>query len=135
AGHRWHWMEQSFPAHQISLRSAAQENFVIIDQTEGHRVIGEVDRFSAPTLIHEEAIYIHEGIQYQVEKLDYEEKKAYVRRVNVDYFTDANLAVQLKVLHTDKEDESGRLARYYGEVTVNAKATIFKKIKLHTHEN
>lgn len=136
ANDRWFWMEQSFPAHNISLRSAAQENFVIIDMTTSdHRVLGEVDRFSAPTLIHEEAIYIHEGVQYQVEKLDYPEKKAYVREVDVDYYTDANLAVELKVLHVDKEAASGELIRQYGEVTVNAKATIFKKIRLRTHEN
>lgn len=132
---RYYWMEQSFPAHDISLRSAAQENFVIIDMTSGSRVIGEVDRFSAPTLIHEEAIYIHEGVQYQVEKLDYEEKKAFVREVNVDYFTDAHMAIQLKVLHVQKETEEGGLLRQYGEVTVNSKPTIFKKIKLRTHEN
>lgn len=132
---RYYWMAQSFPANAISLRSAAQENFIIIDQTQGNRVLGEVDRFSAPTLIHEEAIYLHEGVQYQVEKLDYEEKKAYVRQVNVDYFTDANLAVELKVLHTDKQSETAKLSRYFGDVTVVAKPTIFKKIKLRTHEN
>ncbi|KRE59519.1 DEAD/DEAH box helicase [Paenibacillus sp. Soil750] len=132
---RWYWMEQSFPAHNISLRSAAQENFIIIDMTNGHRVIGECDRFSAPTLIHEEAIYIHEGIQFQVEKLDYEEKKAFVRQVNVDYFTDASMAVQLKVLHVNREGRVGGLLRQLGEVTVNAQPTIFKKIRLRTHEN
>lgn len=132
---RWYWMEQSFPAHNISLRSAAQENFVIIDMTNGHRVIGECDRFSAPTLIHEEAIYLHEGIQFQVEKLDYEEKKAFVRQVNVDYFTDASMAVQLKVLHVNREGRVGGLLRQLGEVTVNAQPTIFKKIRLRTHEN
>ncbi|WP_135551028.1 DEAD/DEAH box helicase [Paenibacillus cymbidii] len=135
AGDRYHWMAQSFPAQDISLRSAAQENFIIIDLSNGSRVIGEVDRFSAPTLIHEEAIYIHEGVQFQVEKLDYEEKKAYVRQVDVDYFTDANLAVQLKVLHVHREAEEGGLVRQFGEVTVNAQATIFKKIRLRTHEN
>lgn len=132
---RWYWMEQSFPAHNISLRSAAQENFIIIDMTNGHRVIGECDRFSAPTLIHEEAIYIHEGIQFQVEKLDYEEKKAFVRQVSVDYFTDASMAVQLKVLHVNREGRVGGLLRQLGEVTVNAQPTIFKKIRLRTHEN
>lgn len=132
---RYYWMEQSFPAHDISLRSAAQENIIIIDVTNGSRVIGEVDRFSAMTLVHEEAIYIHEGVQYQVEKLDYAEKKAYVREVSVDYYTDANLAVQLKVLQVDREETAGGVLRQFGEVTVNAKATIFKKIKLDTHEN
>jgi DEAD/DEAH box helicase domain-containing protein len=136
SNNRWHWMDQSFPAHDISLRSAAQENFVIIDiSLNVHRVLGEVDRFSAPTLIHEEAIYIHEGIQFQVEKLDYEEKKAYVREVNVDYYTDASMAIQLKVLHVLLEEESNGLLRQYGDVTINAIPTIFKKIRLRTHEN
>lgn len=134
-GDTWYWMEQSFPAHNISLRTAAGENFIIIDISNRNKVIGEVDRFSAPTLIHEEAIYIHEGVQYQVEMLDYEEKKAYVREVDVDYYTDANLAVELKVLHIDKEKTLGHLEQYYGEVTVNAQPTIFKKIRLLTHEN
>lgn len=135
SGDRWFWMAQSFPAHNISLRSAAGENFIIIDISNQNKVIGEVDRFSAPTLIHEEAIYIHEGIQYQVEKLDYEEKKAYVREVDVDYYTDANLAVELKVLHIDQQKTTGDLEQCYGEVTVNAQPTIFKKIRLLTHEN
>ncbi|WP_274362226.1 DEAD/DEAH box helicase [Paenibacillus thermotolerans] len=132
---RWYWMEQNFPANNISLRSAAQENIIIIDTSNGSKVIGEVDRFSAHTLVHEEAIYIHEGVQYQVEKLDYEEKKAYVREVSVDYYTDANMAVELKILHCDKEGEEAAYSRNFGEVTVNARATIFKKIKLRTHEN
>lgn len=74
---KWHWMSDAFPAHGISLRSASQENVIIIDQSDvtNHRVIGEMDRFSAMTLLHEEAIYLHEGVQYQVEQLDWDEKK------------------------------------------------------------
>lgn len=75
-GGRWYWMSDSFPAHGISLRSASQENVVIIDTTNGANVIGEMDRFSAMTMLHEEAIYLHEGRQFQVEKLDWEEKKS-----------------------------------------------------------
>jgi len=134
---KWFWMNQSFPAHNISLRSASQENVVIIDITErgNERVIGEMDRFSSLTLLHEEAIYLHQGIQYQVEKLDYEEKKAYVREVQVDYYTDANLAVQLKVLEEDESRQVQQTELAYGEVSVHAMATIFKKIKFETHEN
>lgn len=137
AGDRWYWMNQSFPAKEISLRTADQENVVIIDisQTARHQVIGEVDRFSAPMYLHEEAIYLHEGVQYQVEKLDLEEKKAYVRQVNVDYYTDANLAVQLRVLEVDREEHAQTYTKTLGEVTVNALVTLFKKIKLYTHEN
>ena len=75
-GNRWHWMTDNFPANNISLRSASDENFVIIDISKPeHRVISETDSFSAPMLLHEEAIYIHEGNQYQVEKLDFEERR------------------------------------------------------------
>ncbi|MBB5323065.1 DEAD/DEAH box helicase domain-containing protein [Anoxybacillus tepidamans] len=136
-GEKWYWMSDSFPAHTISLRSASQENVVIIDisETGAHRVIGEMDRFSAMTLLHEEAIYLHQGVQYQVEKLDWEEKKAYVRQVDVEYFTDANLAVELKVLEEDRKRETTAAEIGFGDVMVLAKATIFKKIKLETHEN
>jgi DEAD/DEAH box helicase domain-containing protein len=136
AGNRWHWMSDVFPADEISLRSASNENFIIIDISEPKPVvIGETDRFSAPMLLHEEAIYMHEGVQYQVEKLDFDDKKAYVRRVNVDYYTDANLAVDLKVIDVFREDSSGPVLRSSGEVSVSSLVTMFKKIKLHTHEN
>ncbi|MEH7358698.1 DEAD/DEAH box helicase [Priestia aryabhattai] len=137
SGDKWYWMNDSFPAHNISLRSASQENVVIIDQSDvaNVKVIGEMDRFSAMTLLHDEAIYLHQGIQYQVEYLDWDEKKAYVREVDVDYFTDANLAVNLKVLESDKERLEGTYSISYGDVMVSAMATIFKKIKFETHEN
>lgn len=133
----WHWMADSFPAHDISLRSASQENVVIIDQTIPTKthVIGEMDRYSAMTLLHEEAIYLHQGTQFQVEKLDWEEKKAYVTEVDVDYFTDANLAVELKVMSEDKERVVDGLTIDYGDVMTLATATIFKKIRFNTHDN
>lgn len=135
-GNRWHWMSDVFPASEISLRSASNENFIIIDISDPkHTVIGEMDRFSAPMLLHEEAIYIHEGVQYQVETLDFDDKKAYVRKVDVDYYTDANLAVDLKVLDVFREDTAHPVHRSSGEVSVTALVTMFKKIKLYTHEN
>lgn len=127
----WHWMSEAFPAQEISLRTAATDNVVIIDQGPPARVIGEIDRISAPTTVHEEAIYIHEGDQYQVEKFDLTEKKAYVRRVDVDYFTDAEQAVKVSVL--DVFASSGN--KTHGEVSVTYLPTIYKKIKMHTHEN
>lgn len=131
----FHWMEDAYPAEEISLRSAARENVVIIDATTAQpQVIGEVDRFSAPMLVHEEAVYIHGGRQYQVERLDFAEKKAYVRAVRVNYFTDANLSVDLKVLDTFAREEK-RVLHAWGEVRINALVSMFKKIRFHTHEN
>jgi DEAD/DEAH box helicase domain-containing protein len=136
AGGRWHWTSEGFPAEAISLRSASSENFVVIDDVPGApRIIGEVDRVSAPTMLHEEAIYIHEGEQYQVERLDYEEKKAYVREVDVDYYTDASLAFGIRPLEIFAEEEYGCGQRAHGEVMLTYQPTMFKKIKLYTHEN
>ncbi|NIK76603.1 DEAD/DEAH box helicase domain-containing protein [Paenibacillus castaneae] len=133
----FYWANQSFPASNISLRSASQENVVIVDQSDvaNVKIIGEMDRFSAMTLLHDEAIYLHEGVQFQVEKLDWEHKKAYVRQVDVEYYTDANLAVQLKVMVIDKTISRRTTAVNYGDVAVNMLPTIFKKIKLTTFEN
>lgn len=134
ASDMWHWAADNFPSNDVSLRSASNENFIIIDTSNPskHIVIGEMDRFSAPMLLHDEAVYLHEGKQYQVEKLDFENKKAYVRFVKVDYYTDADLAVTLKVLD---EFDNSKDAKYHGEVMVASRVTMFKKIKLNTHEN
>jgi len=131
----WYWTSESYPSNGISLRTGENENFVIVDTTSGSRVIGEVDRFSAPMLIHEDAIYIHEGQQYHVDRLDWDEKKAYVSAVNVDYYTDADLAVNVSVLDVFEQELRGRTRAARGEVIVTALATVFKKIKLYTHEN
>ncbi len=133
---RWYWMTENYPAADISLRSASTENFAIIDTSHGQRrVIGEVDRFSAPMLIHEGAIYIHESRQYHIDKLDWERQKAYAREVDVDYYTDANLAVELKVLRVSAAEELPHVRRSWGEVMVAAKTHMYKKIKFYTHEN
>jgi DEAD/DEAH box helicase domain-containing protein len=137
ADRRYYWSHENFPASTFSLRSAAQENVVIIDSSGAQpRVIGEVDLFAAPMLVHEQAIYLHEGDQYHVDRLDWDERKAYVRRVDVDYYTDADLGVTLKVLDVfDEADAAGRGRRARGDVMVAWQATLFKKIKFHTHEN
>ena len=142
AGDRLYWSSEAFPAHEISLRSGTDENVVIIEQgahprgEQGAqaRVIGEIDRASAMTLVHDDAIYIHDGRQYHVDHLDWAELKAYVRPVDVDYYTDANLAVDLRVIEEWDAAEAPS-PRAHGEVAVTFLATIFKKIRLHTHEN
>ena len=134
---RWHWSTEEFPAAEISLRSAGDENFMIVDITEpdNHVIIGEMDRYTVPMLLHEQAIYLHEAQQYQVEKLDFEHKKAFVRRVEVGYYTDADLNVSLRVLNEDQTDAQSVPPRSLGEVLVTSMVTLFKKMKFDTHEN
>ena len=137
ADDRYYWSHENFPASDFSLRSGAPENVVIIDTTgDRHRVLGEVDLFAAPLLVHEKAIYIHQGVQHHVDRLDWEERKAYVSRTDVDYYTDADLGITLKVLEVFEEaDPPPAGLRQRGEVMVAWKVTMFKKLKYHTHEN
>lgn len=134
---RWYWMAEEFPQAGVNLRSASDQNFLIIDITnpKKHRVIGEMDRFTVPMLLHKYAIYMHEGRQYQVEELDFDDKKAYIREVDVGYYTDADLTTSLKVLDEFESEPLGLLSRHRGEVLVSSIVTLFKKIRFDTHEN
>ena len=120
----------------MSLRTAAPENVVIIDTTPDRpRVIGETDLFSAQVLVHTQAIYLHDSVQYHVDKLDWGERKAYVRRVDVDYYTYANRAVTLKPLDVFATEPAAGGRRVHGEVMVASLVTLFKKLKFGTDEN
>lgn len=136
-GGRYHWAAEDFPASEISLRSAsAEENFMIIDISDParHQVIGEMDRYTVPMLLHENAIYLHEGRTYQVEKLDFDACKAFIRQVDAAYYTDANLNVNLSLLDIEREEETEGVRRALGEVKVTTLVTMFKKIRFDTHE-
>ncbi len=134
---RYHWSAEDFPAAEISLRSAsAEENFMIVDITDPthHRVIGEMDRYTVPMLLHENAIYMHEARQYQVEKLDFDACKAFIRQVDVGYYTDANLNVSLSLLDVENQAEEAGMGMGLGEGKGTTLVTMFKKIRFDTHE-
>jgi len=141
AGEHWHWTQEAYPADTVSLRSVTSDNFVIVNITEGAEVIGEVDFSSALTTVHPKAIYLHQGQQFHVEALNFEERKAYVKRVDVDYYTDAIRYTQVRVLECAASEriEAGgadaRAARTHGDVLVRSQVIGFKKIKFFTNEN
>jgi DEAD/DEAH box helicase domain-containing protein len=138
AGSIYHWASDSYPANSVSLRSASWDNFVIID-LEGNRTIAEMDWRSTHTMLHEQAIYQHEGGQYQVERLDFDNHKAFVRHVKPDYYTTAMTHSKVTVLEQDQGAtvELGEvpLDAGLGDVSVIEKVVGYKKIKFHTHEN
>ena len=153
AGEHYHWSHEAYPADTISLRSVTSDNFVIVDITGEPCVIGEVDFSSALTTVHEKAIYLHGGEQYHVGHLDFKERKAYVKRVDVDYYTDAIRYTQVRVLEVAASssmsfdgtqpsfaDAQGKAAplqhsHSHGDVLVRSQVVGFKKIKFFTNEN
>ena len=131
----WHWTSDTYPADAISLRAVTSDNFVVVDITGEHKVIAEVSFPVALTELHEKAIYLHEARQYQVERFDYDGRKAYVRSVDTDYFTDAIDYTQVKVLEEFERASLSSAAKAHGEVRVNRQVVGFKKIKFYTLEN
>ncbi|REG34272.1 DEAD/DEAH box helicase domain-containing protein [Archangium gephyra] len=131
----FHWSADAYPANHVSLRSVGWDNVVIIELGTD-RTLAEMDFRSAHTMLHEQAIYQHEAEQYQVERFDYENHKAYVRKVAPDYFTDAMTYVRVNVIQEDQGAAmSPTLQAGMGEVSVIEKVVGYKKIKYHTHEN
>jgi len=130
----FHWSSDAYPANAISLRSYGWDNTVIID-IEKTRTIAEMDWVSTHTMLHEQAIYQHDGEQYQVEKLDLPNHKAFVRKVEPDYYTTAMTHTKVQVLAEDSSVEMSMLRVGLGDVDVIEKVVGYKKIKFHTHEN
>src|SRR5438552_6234738 len=145
AGRHWHWAAETYPADHVSLRTVTTDNFLVIDttardekQTKRRQIIAEVDWGSAFATIYPKAIYLVESDPHEVQELHFredEEKVAYVKRVNVDYFTDAVSAKGVWILQRFEGREQPGYVAEQGEVLVAEKVVGFKKIKLGTMEN
>jgi DEAD/DEAH box helicase domain-containing protein len=129
---KWTWTNESYPADAVSLRSVTSDNFVVVDTTAEPRVIGETDFTSGPSTLHPKAIYLVEGQLFQVERLDYEGRKAFVRATDSDYYTTAITYARVTVIDTFAEAPA---FASHGEVHVVSRVVGFKKIKFYTNEN
>lgn len=138
AGGRWHWSDRSFPSEGVSLRSATADNVVIVDMTKGkNAVIGEMDRPSAKELLFPNAIYIHLGRQFVVTALDIPNRRAEVEESEVNYFTDAVVKTDIKILSEDEtvQTSTDGISVVLCDLLVRTQVTKFKKLRFHTHEN
>ena len=133
---RWHWTDDSYPANSVSLRSVAEGNFVVVDTTGGgQKIIAEVDYSSAAETVYEGAIYLIQATPYQVERLDWTGRKAFVKRTRADYYTDAIDYTRLKILDSFEQAKSQGHETAHGEVHLVRRIPGYKKIRYYTHEN
>lgn len=132
----WKWCAENYPASEINLRNIADENFVVIDITREEPVIlAEVDFEGAHTTIYPNAVYQVSGEPYRVERLDYDERRAYVRKSNDGYYTTAMHYQAVKVLEIFGEKDASPAKVGFGEVCVTDRFVGYKKIKFGTGEN
>src|SRR5690606_15223977 len=135
-GSRWEWIADSYPANAVSLRSVADGNFVVIDRSEGRQdILAEVDYSAAALTLYEGAIHLVQSTPYQVEKLDWKGRKAFVTRTRVDYYTDAIDYTRLNPLARFDSTAAGQGEAAHGEVHVLRRVAGYKKIRYYTHEN
>jgi DEAD/DEAH box helicase domain-containing protein len=135
-GGRWYWVGDSYPANAVSLRSVAEGNFVVVDVTDGgQKILAEVDYTSAPGTLYEGAIYMIQSQPFQVERLDWVGRKAFVRRTRADYYTDAIDYTRLKILSRLESRPSGGGAAAHGEVHLVRRYPGYKKIRYYSHDN
>ncbi|MFW6131749.1 MAG: DEAD/DEAH box helicase [Candidatus Aminicenantaceae bacterium] len=132
---KWFWTSDAYPADGVSLRSISSDNFVVVDTTKQPKAIAEVDFSSTLMTLHPKAIYMCEGVQYYVENLDYKQRKAYVKKTDVDYYTDAIDYTKIKIIDIFEGKKSENHTISHGEVHVATQVVGFKKIKFYTMEN
>ena len=107
-----------------------------VDQDHDSRqVIAEVDFSSAPETLYPGAIYMLQAAPYQVESLDWDGRKAYVRPTRADYYTDAIVYTRLKILERFAEQATAQARVAHGEVHLVRRFAGYKKIRYYTHEN
>jgi DEAD/DEAH box helicase domain-containing protein len=148
-GDTWYWMADAYPAQDVTLAGGAPDNVVILDQ-DSKRAIGEIDRGASLTTVHEGAIYQVEGETWIVERFDYENRRAHCKRVDTDYFTEAELDTEVAVLRLERHARRARETAvepgeattedddygvWSGEVHLTTLATQYKKVRFYTREN
>lgn len=134
SGDRFHWASDIYPASEFSIRNSSVDTFVVLNRSDGNKAIGVVDYPSAPIFLHPRAIYLHGGERYQVEELDWEGRKAYVKEAPVDYYTDAETKTELKILSEQRTSDFLLDKAYVGEVSITTATVLFKKIRFGTGE-
>jgi DEAD/DEAH box helicase domain-containing protein len=130
-------MDAAYPAADISLRTADPDPIVIMTpatESEPARTIGQLEREAAPAMLHEGAIYLHEGQTHLVERLDWEEGHAFVQPVDIDYYTESSGVTEIEVLAVHQQEQQGELLRGYGDLEVRSQTTGYRRVKRWTHE-
>lgn len=134
-GHaRYHAIGPS-PAQEVDLRGGIEENFTVLSPAGD--VLAQVDFKDAPLYLHEGAIYAIEGRPHEVRALDWDGRKANVRAVAADYYTEAISKTRVRVVDpsSELEPQAHTVGSGVGYAQVLRHVPGFKKIRLHTHEN
>jgi DEAD/DEAH box helicase domain-containing protein len=133
-GGKFAWCGNSFPAGDFSLRNIEKARYKLINK-ENYKEITEMDEMQAFREIHDGAIYMHAGLQYQVIILDLESKTAYAIPFNGNYYTMPGDNTNIRIIQGSKETDCKRAKVAFGDVNVDEVVYMYKKLQFHNHQN
>ena len=128
------WSGGEFPAGDFSMRNIEDRRYKLLHKENG-KEITEMDESQAFRELHEGAVYMHDGVAYQVTKLDLESRTAYAVAFNGNYYTVAAGETNVKIIHEQKSTELARTVLHFGDVNVSDYVYMFKKMQFHNHVN
>lgn len=128
------WSGTAFPAGDFNLRNMEKNRYKLMNK-ETNREITEMDETQAFRELHDGAIYLHDGMQYQVVELNLELKTAYALPYKGDYYTEPSGITEIKIIKQHKEQIYGRSRIFFGDINVNDVVWMYKKLQFHNHQN
>ena len=132
---RWYWASSEYPAAKVNLRNITGVIYTIQDESQGERVIGTTDEISALSQLHTHAVYLHAGDTYFVNKLDLEQKIAFVEKRDLDYYTQSVQSSQIRIDEPQEQAELRGAELGFGDVTVTTSIPMFRKIRFHSRDS
>lgn len=128
------WSGKAFPAGDYSLRNIDKTRYKLVNKENG-KEITEMDEMQAFREVHNGAVYMHDGVLYQVIKLDLESKTAQAIPFNGNYYTMPGANITIKILQRFKDVQYLRTHIAFGDVNVDETVYMYKKLQFHNHQN
>lgn len=129
---RWYLVHDDYPAQHVNLRASSGQNYLLVDETAGHRTLEEVDEATALFRIYPGAIFLHQAESYLVTHLDLGRHLAYARPADVNYYTQPR---ELNDVHIVRSYQCRPLASttlYFGQVRVTDQVIGFRRRQQYT---
>ena len=126
------WSGRGTPAGTIGLRSATRGEFRIVDEQD--HTIGTVDESRAFEVVHQGAVYLHQGRAWQVTALDLDRRTATVVPSGGDTYTQARSTTDIALLEVDEQHPVGESTLRLGSVEVTTQVTGYQTRRVATHE-
>ena len=122
----------SYPAAEVSLRSASPDSFAIVDVSSGE-LLGQTEAARAHSTVHDGAIYLHQGRSYKVRDLDLDHRRALVAPFDGDWYTQPKRETMTQIERLLDRRTALGVTLSFGEVSVTETVLAYQRRRLSDH--